>query len=137
MFDPTLYCQVRILLSSSVLYTSLQCFTRLSEWHCITGAFTLRTTLLKAVLADVKLKQASWMSNPNMAYHLTLTLDGWSNSRMESVYSWNIIFPSRKVILLRADNLSEVSHTGENLSGETVLDLHCCTLSAVVDSHIL
>ncbi|DBA98156.1 TPA: hypothetical protein ACH3X1_014775 [Trebouxia sp. C0004] len=53
------------------------------------------------------------MSNPNMAYHLTMTLDGWFNSRMESVYSWNIIFPSRKVILLRADNLSEVSHTGK------------------------
>ncbi|KAL0022627.1 hypothetical protein WJX77_011464 [Trebouxia sp. C0004] len=79
------------------------------------SAYVLRTTLLNAVLADVKLKQISWMTNSNMAYHLTLTLDGWSNSKMESVYSWNIIFPSRKVILLRADNLSDVSHTGENL----------------------
>jgi len=53
-----------------------------------------------------------------MAYHLTLTLDGWSNARMESIYSWNIIFPSRKVILLKADNLSSISHSGENLAGD-------------------
>ena len=87
------------------------------------GAYMLRTSLLQGVLADVALKQAKWMADDSMAYHLTLTLDGWSNARMESVYSWNIIFPSRKVILLRADDLSGVSHTGEELSGR---DFYCC-----------
>ena len=101
----------------------LMCCTKLdaTSSHYGAGAYVLRTTLLNAVLADVKLKRISWMTNSNMAYHLTLTLDGWSNSRMESVYSWNIIFPSRKVIMLRADNLSDVSHTGENLSGKESL----------------
>ncbi|DBA83068.1 TPA: hypothetical protein ACH3X1_006836 [Trebouxia sp. C0004] len=49
-------------------------------------------------------------------YHLTLTLDGWSNDRVESIYSWNIIFPNRRVILLKADDLSSMAHTGENLA---------------------
>ncbi len=79
----------------------------------------LRGVLLDAALAHVKLKQADWMLNDDMSYHLTLTLDGWSNSRMESVYSWNVIFPNRCVILLRADDLSAIKHSGENLSGKT------------------
>ena len=58
------------------------------------------------------------MGDDAVAYHLTLTLDGWSNARMESVYSCNVIFPSRRVILLRADDLSEISHTGKALSGK-------------------
>ena len=61
------------------------------------------------------------MQNEALAYHLTLTLDGWSNRRMESIYSWNVAFPSRRVILLKADDLSEVSHNGEELSGELLL----------------
>jgi len=72
---------------------------------------------IDAALAVVKLKQHNWLQDAAMAYHLTLTLDGWSNDRMESIYSWNIIFPNRKVILLRADDLSSISHTGESLSG--------------------
>jgi len=79
----------------------------------------LSGTCLDAALAVVKLKQCQWLEDKLMAYHLTLTLDdGWSNARMESIYSWNIIFPSRKVILLKADNLSSISHSGENLAGD-------------------
>lgn len=84
---------------------------------CSTGETQLRGTLLDSAVAAVKLQQNSWMTDA-LAYHLTLSLDGWSNSRMESVYSWNVIFPSRRVILLKADNLSEISHTGEALSGK-------------------
>ena len=36
---------------------------------------------------------------------------------MESIYSWNVIFPSHCVILLGADDLSDVSHSGEMLAG--------------------
>ena len=78
----------------------------------------LRGVLLDAALARVRLKQAAWMDNTDIAYHLTLTLDGWSNSRMESIYSWNVIFPSRRVTLLRADDLSLTKHSGENLAGK-------------------
>ena len=79
------------------------------------------------------------MQNAQMAYHLTLTLDGWSNARMESIYSWNVIFPTRKVMLLKAQDLSAVVHSGDNLSGNalyisadmlaliTLYLLHVCT----------
>ncbi|DBB02777.1 TPA: Potassium transporter, variant 3 [Trebouxia sp. C0004] len=56
------------------------------------------------------------MLDDSMAYHLTLSLDGWSNSRMKSIYSWNIVFPDRRVMLLRSDDLSSMSHTGINLA---------------------
>ncbi|DBB09009.1 TPA: hypothetical protein ACH3X3_007637 [Trebouxia sp. C0006] len=84
------------------------------------SAYTLSGVCIDAALAVVKLKQHNWLQDAAMAYHLTLTLDGWSNDRMESIYSWNIIFPSRKVILLRADDLSSISHTGESLSESVV-----------------
>ncbi|KAL0027813.1 hypothetical protein WJX77_007778 [Trebouxia sp. C0004] len=59
-----------------------------------------------------------FMQNTQMAYHLTLTLYGWSNARMESIYSWNVIFPTRKVMLLKAQDLSTMVHFGDNLSDE-------------------
>ena len=82
------------------------------------GAYQLCTVLFDAAVATVKLKQIAMMSNDERAYHQTLTMDGWSTRIMESIYSWNVAFPSRRVILLKADNLSEISHTGEVLSGE-------------------
>ena len=66
------------------------------------------------------LRQIPLMQNAQMAYHLTLTLDGWSNARMESIYSWNVIFPTRKVMLLKAQDLSAVVHSGDNLSGNAL-----------------
>ena len=82
-----------------------------------TGAWLLRNTLLDALAYQVKAQQAKWMLDDSMAYHLTLSLDGWSNSRMESIYSWNIVFPDRRVMLLRSDDLSSMSHTRINLAG--------------------
>ncbi len=52
----------------------------------------LRTTLLDKLAFSVKAKQSKWLLDEHVAQHLTLTLDGWSNARMESIYSWNIIF---------------------------------------------
>ncbi|DBA98344.1 TPA: hypothetical protein ACH3X1_001260 [Trebouxia sp. C0004] len=54
---------------------------------------------------------------PNLARHLTLTLDGWSNARIESIYSFNIIFPDRRMILLKSEDLSTITHSGENIAG--------------------
>ena len=82
----------------------------------LAGADTLAGTLINSVAASVRLQNAQWMLDDETAYHLTLTLDGWSNDRMESIYSWNIIFPDRRVILLKADDLSSMAHRGENLA---------------------
>lgn len=65
-------------------------------WYIFAGAYTLSGVCIDAALAVVKLKQHNWLQDTAMAYHLTLTLDGWSNDRMESIYSWNIIFPVAK-----------------------------------------
>ncbi|DBA96876.1 TPA: hypothetical protein ACH3X3_013031 [Trebouxia sp. C0006] len=51
------------------------------------SAYTLCGVCIDAALAVVKLKQHNWLQDTAMAYHLTLTLDGWSNDRMESIYS--------------------------------------------------
>ncbi|DBB03110.1 TPA: hypothetical protein ACH3X1_013420 [Trebouxia sp. C0004] len=91
------------------------------------SAYMLRGVLLDGALAIVKLQQAAWMGDDSIAFHATVTLDGWSNSRMESVYSWNVIFPSRRVILLRADDLSAVTHSGDNLASKSRRG-SCCSL---------
>ena len=80
------------------------------------GSWLLRNTLLDVLASEAKLEQSKWLLNAAMAYHLTLSIDGWSNHRMESIYAWNVIFPSRRTILLRTDDLSSMSHTGENLA---------------------
>lgn len=72
---------------------------------------------LDAAFAAVRLKQTAWMNDPHVAYALTFTFDGWSNARMESIYSWNVIFPNHRVILLKAEDLSDTSHTEEMLAG--------------------
>jgi hypothetical protein len=55
--------------------------------------------------------------------HLTLNFDGWSTSRMASVYGCTCITSRRVVHVLGVDDLSEHSHTGPFLSGETSLKL--------------
>ena len=102
----------------------------------LAGADVLAGTLLNSVAASVRLQNAQWLQDDAIAYHLTLTLDAWSNDRMESIYSWNIIFPDRRVILLKSDDLSSISHSGENLA--RMYSLHLCvpcTCCAAVAQH--
>ncbi len=54
----------------------------------------MRGLLLYAVHSEVEVQHAIWLAYGNLAKHLTLTLDGWSDARMESVYSCTIIFPN-------------------------------------------
>ena len=63
------------------------------------GITTMRGTVLDGLHSEVQLQHAAWLADDNVAKHLTLTLDGWSNARMESIYSFNIIFPDRRMIL--------------------------------------
>ena len=52
----------------------------------LAGADTLAGTLLNSVEASVRLHNAQWLQDDETAYHLTLTLGGWSNDRMDSIY---------------------------------------------------
>jgi len=100
----------------------------------LAGADTLAGTLLNSVAASVRLQNAQWLQDDAIAYHLTLTLDGWSNDRMESIYFWNIIFPDRRVILLKADDLSSMAHRGENLARTYSLHLCVCCMCCAAAS---
>ena len=50
---------------------------------------------------------------------------------MESIYSCNVIFPNRRVIPLKAEDLSDTSHTGELLAGVVSL-----VTSAITSRHL-
>ncbi len=78
----------------------------------------MRTVLLESLWAEIRLQHAQWLSDPHLAQHLTFTLDGWSNDRMESIYSFNIVFPDRRAILLESRDLSDMTHSGQQLGGE-------------------
>ncbi|DBA91142.1 TPA: hypothetical protein ACH3X1_016100 [Trebouxia sp. C0004] len=65
---------------------------------------------------EVTAEHAKWLADSKLAQHMTLALDGWSNARMESIYSFNIIFPDRRVILLKANELSSLTHSAENIA---------------------
>ena len=77
----------------------------------------MRGSVLDGLYSEVTLQHAAWLADANLARHLTLTLDGWSNARMESIYSFNIIFPDRRMILLKSEDLSTTTHSGENIAG--------------------
>lgn len=62
------------------------------------------------------------------ASHITLSLDGWSNCRMQSLYAFVAILPGRTLHLLGIDDLSSVSHTAEFLASK---------LKAHVDAAVL
>lgn len=81
------------------------------------GTTTMRTSLLEGLLSEVQLQHAAWLADDNLGRHLTMALDGWSNARMESVYAFNIIFPDRRVILLKSEDLSTTTHSGQNIAG--------------------
>ncbi len=81
------------------------------------GITTMRGLLLYAVHSEVEVQHAIWLAYGNLAKHLTLTLDGWSDARMESVYSCTIIFPNWRTILLKSEDLSSTTHSGKTIAG--------------------
>ena len=80
----------------------------------------MRGTLLSGLHSEVELHHAAWLADDILAKHLTLNLDGWSNARMESIYSFNVIFPDRRTILLKSEDLSATTHSAHNLAGACV-----------------
>lgn len=48
---------------------------------------------------------------------ITVTVDGWSSIRMESIYGFMAMLPDRRSHMLNADDLSAKSHTGKFVAG--------------------
>lgn len=94
----------------------------------------MRGSVLDGLHSEVLLHNAAWLADDSLAQHLTLLLDGWSNARMESIYSFNIVFPDRRMILLKSEDLSTTTHSGENIAG-VVWDLHCTSGVYIVMMH--
>ena len=114
---------VQVLLSNSFAYLMIALYP---------GITTMRTSLLQGLLSEVQLQHAAWLADDNLARHLTMTLDGWSNARMESIYAFNIIFPDRRVILLKSEDLSTTTHSGQNIAGGGSSRFVCtCTCTLV------
>ena len=87
---------------------------------------TMRGSLLDGLHSEVLLHNAAWLADDSLAQHLTLLLDGWSNARMESIYSFNVVFPDRRMILLKSEDLSTTTHSGENIAGVgSALHIRC------------
>lgn len=67
---------------------------------------------------------------------MTLSLDGWSNVRMASIYAFNLVLhPGRQSRLWRTLDLSSVSHTAENLAGEHPSICLAIILASTRDDH--
>lgn len=49
---------------------------------------------------------------------ITITVDGWSNLRMDSIYACLAITPDRRCHMLSAEDLSAESHTGKFIAGK-------------------
>ncbi|DBB01731.1 TPA: hypothetical protein ACH3X1_000355 [Trebouxia sp. C0004] len=92
----------------------------------------MRGTLLSSLHSEVELQHAEWLADDTVVKHLTLNLDGWSNARMESIYSFNVIFPDRRTILLKSEDLSTTTHSGHNIAGAYLLLflIHTLTMHA-------
>ncbi|KAL0032600.1 hypothetical protein WJX77_010160 [Trebouxia sp. C0004] len=73
------------------------------------SAYMLRGVLLDGALAIVKLQQAAWMGDDSIAFHATVTLDGWSNSPMiiEELERWG---PHRFAAIV-TDNAQNMQRT--------------------------
>jgi hypothetical protein len=62
----------------------------------------------------VKLLQADKLMNQS---NMTMTLDGWTNCCMHSIYAFMIILSDRSTLLLDSLDLSDISHTARKIAG--------------------
>lgn len=79
------------------------------------GATALQTSVLTAELNRVLQLDALEVSKGR---NLTLTLDGWSNTHMESLYGFLVLFPDGCSILHKTEDYSEQTHSGQFLAGK-------------------
>jgi hypothetical protein len=80
--------------------------------HLVAG----RLLTLEALSVDAKFDAI--IKNERM---MTMSLDGWSNCRMQSLYAFVAILSGRVTHLMCLQDLSSFSHTAENLAGHACL----------------
>ena len=85
--------------------------------HCCTGATALQTSVLTAELNRVLQLDTLELAKGR---NCTITLDGWSNDSMESLYGFLVLFPDGRSILYKTEDYSEQTHSGRFLAGKQV-----------------
>lgn len=81
----------------------------------VAGAWKLCNTLLPQAFSKVDVEQKAFL---NGFQHATISLDGWSNNRMQSIYGYIVRRADGKVALLDLIDISDLKHTSEHLKGE-------------------
>lgn len=79
-------------------------------------ALTIAVTEESDYLA-VKAKMKAKIDNSERE-SLTLTVDGWTNARKQSVLAFVLLFPDGTSVLLETKELYAESHTAETVAGE-------------------
>ena len=85
--------------------------------HCCTGATALQTSVLTAELNRVLQLDTLELAKGR---NCTITLDGWSNDSMESLYGFLVLFPDGRSILYKTEDYSEQTRSGRFLAGKQV-----------------
>ncbi|EXX68066.1 hypothetical protein RirG_108450 [Rhizophagus irregularis DAOM 197198w] len=93
----------------------LDLFKNLNPAYIPPSRTTLSGRLLNEEISRVNKKVTSELE---IADSLTLTLDGWTSKRNESLYNYVITTSDRKEYLVALRNYSMESHTGEFLASE-------------------
>jgi hypothetical protein len=70
----------------------------------------------------------SQVSTLQNAKNCTLTLDGWTDCCMHSIYAFMVILPTRATLLLDTLDLTAERHTAEKVAGMWICK--CITLHA-------
>ncbi|VDB89447.1 unnamed protein product [Peniophora sp. CBMAI 1063] len=94
------------------------------EWKTFVGDAThqqftppssnqVRETLVPSEAAHVTLKNIEKLQKIK---NLTLTFDGATSNRQDSIYTVHVMTPSRRVYLMKGHSTSAESHTGEHLA---------------------
>eukprot|EP00775_Hariotina_reticulata_P003312 gene3312-3588_t len=100
----------------------LSAVTVLRPGTCLPSSTTFRGPLLTKEFLAVKAKLKEKIQ---ASENLTLTVDGWTNARKQSVLAFVLLFPDRTSMLLETKELSAESHTAE-----TIADLIIKVISA-------
>jgi hypothetical protein len=82
---------------------------------CNAGRHLIAGRLLSQEALRVDMEFSALVANENM---ITVSLDGWSNCRMQSVYAFVAILSGRVTHLMCLKDLSAHKHTAVYLSGE-------------------
>ncbi|KAK9918755.1 hypothetical protein WJX75_006629 [Coccomyxa subellipsoidea] len=111
---PDLAKKLQIIVLSFFVMCNIAFSVRQSQTTCTSGASTLATTLLKSAALEADYALRDKLSS---ATDICLSLDGWSDARMQSIFAFVVILAGKKCFLWATENLSMSSHTAEFIAG--------------------